>query len=145
MPVPKKERRERLAVLAREERTFILHEAPHKLRATLDDLCETLGADRRISLCRELTKLNEEVMRTTLRRAVEYYREKDPRGEYVLVVEGGTADACDTESRVSPEERVAYYIESGMSKKDAIKETAKEYGISKNDLYTRMLELWENK
>lgn len=145
LPVQKKERKERLGVLAREERTFILHEAPHKLRATLDDLCDTLGGERRISLCRELTKLNEEITRTTLAEAVEYYREKEPRGEYVLVIEGGESIACETEQGVSPEERVAYYVESGMTKKDAIKETAKEYGISKNELYDRMLEVWKAK
>ena len=144
LPVQKKERRERLSVLMREERTFILHEAPHKLKGTLDDLCEAFGEGRRIALCRELTKLNEEVMRTTLGSAVEYYAEHEPRGEYVLVIDGitydGLSDNCD---EVSAEEKVAYYIESGMSKKDAIKTAAKECGISRNDLYDKMLKIWE--
>lgn len=144
LPVQKKERRERLSALEREERTFILHEAPHKLRTTLDDLVKTFGEDRRIALCRELTKLNEEVMRTTLAQAVAYYTQHEPRGEYVLVIEGGTAFAVSTEIiSVSAEKKVAYYIESGMSKKDAIKTAAKECGISRNELYDKMLEIWE--
>ncbi len=144
LPVQKKERRERLSALEREDRTFILHEAPHKLRTTLDDLVKTFGEDRRIALCRELTKLNEEVMRTTLAKAVEYYAQHEPRGEYVLVIEGGTAvENSYEEISVSAEEKVAYYIESGMSKKDAIKTAAKECGISRNELYDKMLKIWE--
>ena len=143
LPVQKKERRERLAAIEREERTFILHEAPHKLKATLDDLIKSFGESRRIALCRELTKLNEEVMRTTLGKAVEYYSEHEPRGEYVLVIEGADASDIpnDTEA-VSAEERVAYYIESGMSKKDAIKAAAKECSVSRNELYDKMLKIW---
>ena len=130
-------------MLAREERTFILHEAPHKLKVTLDDLCQTLGEGRRIALCRELTKLNEEVKRTTLGKAVEYYTEHEPRGEYVLVIDGSTYDALqDNCDEVSAEERVAYYIESGMTKKDAIKAAAKECGVSRNELYDKMLKIW---
>ena len=134
LPPKGKERRERLSVLAREERTFILHEAPHKLTSTLKDLSETLGGDRRISLCRELTKLNEEVMRTTLDGAVEYYAAHEPRGEYVLVLEGGIAAAAQ-ETAMTPLEAVAYYEESGMSKKDAVKAAAKLLGLSRNDVY----------
>lgn len=143
LPVQKKERRERLAALEREERTFILHEAPHKLKATLDDLIKSFGESRRIALCRELTKLNEEVMRTTLAEAVAYYTQHEPRGEYVLVIEGADASDIpnDTEA-VSAEERVAYYIESGMSKKDAIKAAAKECSVSRNELYDKMLKIW---
>ena len=141
LPVPKKERRERLAVLAEEERTFVLHEAPHKLKATLSDLCESLGETRRISLCRELTKLNEEVLRMTLGEAVAYYTEREPRGEYVLVIEGGAKKEARTgePSPVSAKERVAYYIEGGMSKKDAIRAAAKDCGLSKNELYEKLL------
>ena len=134
LPPKGKERRERLSVLAREERTFILHEAPHKLTATLKDLSETLGGDRRISLCRELTKLNEEVMRTTLDGAVEYYAAHEPRGEYVLVIDGGVASPVG-EPTMTPLEAVAYYEESGMSKKDAVKAAAKLLGLSRNDVY----------
>ena len=140
LPVQKKERRERLEELSGECCTFILHEAPHKLRATLSDLCESLGGDRRISLCRELTKLNEEVHRTTLAQAVEYYGEKEPRGEYVLVIEGGNKKQTVTEEIMTPEETVAYYLEKGMSRNDALKAAAKRLGISKNELYRLTLE-----
>ena len=134
----KKERRERLERLVYEDRTMIFHEAPHKLRATLSDMCATFGTSRRISLCRELTKLNEDIMRTTLDGAVTYYTQNDPRGEYVLVVEGSNeqkpSDAMDLCS-LSVEEHVEYYISSGMSKKDAIKAVAKDRGVPKNDIY----------
>ena len=140
LPVPKKERRERLEALSGETRTFLLHEAPHKLRTTLADLEKTLGGNRRIALCRELTKLNEEVLRMTLSEAVAYYEEKEPRGEYVLVVEGGTQVAVAPKETRSVEETVAYYMEStGCSKNDAIKATAKELGLSRNEVYARMI------
>ena len=86
LPVPKRERRERLDFLQKETRTMIFYEAPHKLRGTLDDLAVTFGTDRSVSLCRELTKLHEEIKKTTLGEAVAFYRENDPRGEYVLVL-----------------------------------------------------------
>ena len=141
LPVQKKERRERMAVLVNETRTFILHEAPHKLRATLDDLCEALGADRRISLCRELTKKNEEILRTTLGEAVALYREKDPRGEYVLVIEGGDGQAAPSaSSEVSPIELLTYHIERGLSKKDAIREVSRTTGLGRNELYDLLLQ-----
>ena len=143
LPVQKKERRERLEILCMETRTFVLHEAPHKLRTTLDDLSKFLGGDRRISLCREMTKLNEEVLRMTLCEAVAYYETHEPRGEYVLVIEGGSKSKNIPEaqaSEVSARERVAYYIESGMSKKDAIRQAAKECGLSKNELYGLLLQ-----
>ena len=145
LPVSKKERRERLDALQRETRTVILHEAPHKLRSTLSDLAECLGADRRISLCRELTKLNEEIIRTTLSEAVDYYGEREPRGEYVLVIEGGDGVSSSSENVViSPKERVAYHIENGMTKKEAIRTAAKECGISRNDLYEILLSETQN-
>ena len=90
LPMKKAERRERLDALSREERTMIFHEAPHKLKSTLDDLESSFGGDRKIALCRELTKLNEEIMRVTLSEARAYYGEHEPRGEYVLVVEGAS-------------------------------------------------------
>lgn len=143
LPVDRKDRRERLEKLSYEDRTMIFHEAPHKLINTLEDMEKAFGGDRRISLCRELTKLNEEVMRTTLSGALEYYSEKSPRGEYVLVLEGcpkGTArpDALDLNS-LSVEAHVEYYVNSGMSKKDAIKATAKDRGVPKNDVYMKMI------
>ena len=141
LPVQKRERRERLEELSFERRTFILHEAPHKLRTTLDDLREVLGGDRRISLCRELTKLNEDVHRTTLEGAVEYYSEKEPRGEYVLVIEGGEKRReAEVDNAMTPEEAVAYYLGEGMSRNDALKAASKRLGISKNELYRLTLE-----
>ncbi len=141
LPVPKKERRERLALLAEETRTFLLHEAPHKLRTTLSDLEKTLGGDRRIALCRELTKLNEEVLRMTLSEAVAYYEEKEPRGEYVLVVEGGTSKKGSAEGvgTMTPAEAVARFQAEGMSRNEAIKAAAKALGVSRNELYGQLI------
>ena len=135
LPVANKERKKRLDALLTEERTMIFHEAPHKLRTTLEDMRAALGDDRKISLCRELTKLNEEVLRTTLGEAVRIYSEREPKGEYVLVLEGTKVSETLPETELTIEEQVAYYIESGMSKMDAIKATAKSRGIPKNDVY----------
>ncbi len=140
LPVPKKERRERLEELVGETRTFLLHEAPHKLKTTLADLEKTLGGDRRIALCRELTKLNEEILRTTLSEAVALYETCEPRGEYVLVIEGGTNKkklAFATES-MSVEDTVAYYLGEGLSRNEAIKAAAKALGLSRSEVYDRM-------
>ncbi len=141
LPVSKKERRERLDALAGETRTFLLHEAPHKLRATLADLARTLGGERRIALCRELTKLNEEVLRMTLSEATAYYVEKEPRGEYVLVIEGGGPQRTATEGvcDMTPAEAVAHYQAEGMSRNEAIKAAAKALGVSRNELYGRLI------
>ena len=141
LPMDKKERKARLAALSRETRTVLLHEAPHKLRGTLAELLQTLGGARRISLCRELTKRNEEILRTTLAQAVTHYEQNDPRGEYVLVIEGG--EARDGEeaspaaalSLLAPAEHVAYYEKQGMKRMDAIKAAAKDRGMAKNELY----------
>ena len=136
LPVKGKERRGRIEVLAREERTAILYEAPHKLVTTLTDLCDALGGERRISLCRELTKLNEEVLRFTLAEAVEYYQEREPRGEYVLILEGVEATVAEEDfSALSPEDHVKRYTDAGMSRKDAIKAAAKDRGMAKSDFY----------
>ncbi len=144
LPVKGRERRERLCVLSRESRTFILHEAPHKLRATLTDLCESLGGERRIALCRELTKLNEEIMRTTLASAVEHYERHEPRGEYVLVVEGAS-DSTDVQDgeKMTPVEAVKRFEAEGMSRSDAIKAAAKLTGMSRNEVYAAVLEAKE--
>lgn len=139
----KKDRRARLEALKYDDRTTIFHEAPHKLKATLADMCDIFGEYRRISLCRELTKLNEDVMRTTMLGAVEYYNENNPRGEYVLVVEGapegmkkdGDVDLCS----LSVEAHVEHYINQGMTKKDAIKATAHDRGVPKNDIYIQFV------
>lgn len=133
----KGERRERLAELENERRTMLFHEAPHKLRATLADMANTFGLDRRIALCRELTKKNEEILRMTLSEAIAHYEENDPRGEYVLIIEG-RKDASTTDcfwSEMSIVEHVEFYISEGMSKMDAIKKCAKDRGVHKNIVY----------
>ena len=138
----KAERREHLDSLKGEKRTMILHEAPHKLRATLQDLTAAFGGERRISLCRELTKLNEQVERTTLAGAIEIYAQKEPRGEYVLVIEGATekAEAGAFWQDMSVSEHVAHYVNLGMSEKDAIKAAAKDRGVHKNEVYSVIVE-----
>ncbi len=139
LSVDKKERRERLGRLVYEDRTMIFHEAPHKLVNTLEDMQKAFGGSRRISLCRELTKLNEEVMRTTLDGAVEYYKENSPRGEYVLVLDGcgeGVSRPDEVNlNGMSVEEHVQHYIDGGMSKMEAIKATARDRGVHKNEIY----------
>ena len=143
LSVNKAERKKHLDALRTETRTVILHEAPHKLRTTLSDLRETFGDGRRISLCRELTKLNEEVLRLTLAEAVTYYEENAPRGEYVLVVEGAQAEDTATEAfwqDMSIPEHVSHYVGQGMSKKDAIKAAAKDRGVPKNEVYQAVLD-----
>ena len=137
LPAVKGDRRRRLEAVANEDRTMIFYEAPHKLRATLDDMAEIFGGERRISLCRELTKLNEEAERCTLADAVKLYKEKEPRGEYVLVVEGGSGKAKEENPllSLSPEEHVAHYESQGMKRMDAIKAAAKDRGMTKSELY----------
>lgn len=134
----KADRRERLEELSSEKRTLIIYEAPHKLRGTLKDIFTHLG-DRKLALCRELTKLNEEVERCTVSEAMETYSEKEPRGEYVLIIEG----APESDSTVSyPEdilEHVGIYTDGGMKKMDAIKAAAKDRGISKSEAYALVL------
>ena len=140
LSVAKKSRRERLEALKNEERTMIFHEAPHKLRATLDDLCAAFGPDRRAALCRELTKLHEETRRCTLGEAAAYYRENTPKGEYVLVVAGASPRQ---EAAATLEDGVAQVLalrEQGMRLKDAAKEVAEHTGLSKNELYAAALE-----
>ncbi len=133
----KSDRRERLTELKCDTRTLIFYEAPHKLKATLSDLYTAFG-ERKISLCRELTKLNEEIFRTTLSDAVALYREKEPRGEYVLIVEGASREQVLAEafwSNMTLDEHVTYYVNEGKSKMDAIKACAKDRGIAKNEVY----------
>lgn len=136
LPIQKNERKERLDFIKDESRTLILYEAPHKLCKTLEDLYKELG-ERKISLCRELTKLNEEVMRTTLSLAIDYYNHNEPRGEYVLIIEGNDNCARKTSfwHEMSIVEHVDYYISNGMVKNDAIKAAAKDRGVPKNVVY----------
>ena len=119
---------------------MMFYEGPHKLKTTLSDLSDTYGAERKITLCRELTKLNEEIIRTTLKNAVNMYTEKEPRGEYVLILEGadeaGVAiKSNDGFSDMSIEEHGEHYISEGMSKMDAIKKVAKDRGVPKSEIY----------
>lgn len=138
LPMNKKNRRAHLESLKGETRTMVFYEAPHKLTDTLADLRATLGDERRISLCRELTKLHEEVQRTTLSDAVAHYGAKEPRGEYVLVVEG----AAPTAAEADPEAALARVLElrdQGMSLKDASVQAAAEFGMKKRQLYDMAL------
>lgn len=141
----KSERRARLEFLKTEERTIIFYEAPHKLRATLDDFAAAFGEDRPISLCRELTKRNEEAMRITVGEAVSYYQEHDPRGEYVLIV-GGCPHAdvqaqADWASMTPAEHVAAYMAEHPEEKKlSAIKAVAKLRGVPRNEIYQAVLD-----
>ena len=141
LPVQNKERKKRLEALSGECRTMLFHEAPHKLRTTLEDLSAAFGGERKITLCRELTKLNEEVIRTTLSGAIDIYAEREPKGEYVLVIEGADEEKLNKapETEMTIEAQVEYYISNGMSKMDAIKATAKSRGIPKNDVYKLMV------
>lgn len=137
----KKSRREHLAALVTEQRTMIFYEAPHKLLATLEDMAAAFGTDRPISLCRELTKLHEEVVRTTLGAAVEKYRENPPKGEFVLVVAGAPEIVEDTPSGDDAAKYVAALMEKGLSRKDAIKQTAKDLDLPKNVVYDAALQI----
>ncbi|MCD8382252.1 MAG: 16S rRNA (cytidine(1402)-2'-O)-methyltransferase [Clostridiales bacterium] len=140
----KKNRRRHLESLLREERTMIFYEAPHKLCATLDDLRDAFGPERRVALCRELTKLHEEVRRTTLAQAADWYRENPPRGEFVLVVEGCPPRETETPPLEEGVERVLELQAGGMRLKDAARQVAGETGLSKNDLYRRAVEEGED-
>ena len=131
----KKSRREHLESLQGEQRTMIFYEAPHKLLTTLEDLRDAFGADRGISLCRELTKLHEEVVRTTLGQAVETYTANPPKGEFVLIVAGAAPVEKEAPSETDAAARVAQLMEEGLSRKDAVKQTAKELGLPKNVVY----------
>ena len=131
----KKSRREHLDSLKREQRTMIFYEAPHKLLTTLTDLREVFGGDRPISLCRELTKLHEEVVRTTLAEAVTRYTETPPKGEFVLIVAGAPAEQQEAPSETDAAARVSQLMAEGVSRKDAVKQAAKELGLPKNVVY----------
>ena len=140
LSVNKRSRREHLESLKNETRTMIFHEAPHKLRPTLADFCEAFGPERRIALCRELTKLHEEVRRCTLGEAAEYYRDHDPRGEYVLVVAGAERSKAAVLTLEEGAAQVLALVDAGQRLKDAAREVADHTGLSKNDLYAAALE-----
>ena len=138
LPAQKKERRALLGSLHGEERTMIFYEAPHHLLQTLQELEATFGGERKISLCRELTKLHEQIRRVTLEQAVCFYTENEPRGEYVLVVEGAAAkeEAATLDDAVAAAKRL---IAAGLTKKDAVKQAAKDTGFPNNDLYDAIM------
>ena len=135
----KKSRREHLESLISETRTMVFYEAPHKLLATLEDMAAIFGSNRPISLCRELTKLHEEVVRTTLGTAIKKYKEAPPKGEFVLVVAGAPSVVKEKATPADAAARVAQFMESGLSRKDAIKQTARELDLPKNVVYDAAL------
>ena len=136
----KKSRKEHLESLVSESRTMVFYEAPHKLLNTLEDMAGVFGEDRPISLCRELTKLHEEVVRTTLGEAIVKYTETPPKGEFVLVVAGAPVEEKEKATPADAAARVAQLMEEGLSRKDAIKQTAKELDLPKNVVYDAALQ-----
>ena len=140
LSVNKKARREHLAALADEERTMIFHEAPHKLLSTLEDLAAAFGPDRPVALCRELTKLHEETIRTTLGQAADRWRDTAPKGEFVLVVAGRPPRQEAAMTVEEAVERVLALRDQGMRLKDAARQVAADTGLSKNELYAAALE-----
>lgn len=144
LPTEKKAHRHILEQLRVEERTIILYEAPHRLRSTLEELRKTLGDERKITLCRELTKLYEEAVPFTLAGAIQFYEENDPRGEYVLVLEGADPEKLKQEQQqsfeqMSLEEHMELYTSKGLSRKEAMKKVAADRGVSKRDIYQALL------
>lgn len=139
LPPKSSDRRARLRELSGEKRTVIFHEAPHKLASALTDMAEIFGDSRRIALCRELTKLNEEIVRTTLGAARDHYSENDPRGEFVLVVEGASGEDKPFWAELDERGHVEHYISLGMSKNDAIKAAARDRGVPKNEVYQKVI------
>lgn len=144
LPTDKQERKEVLAELERETRTMILYEAPHRLLKTLKELEAVFGSDRKLTVCKELTKRFENTYLTTFKEAVEFYTETEPRGEYVLVVEGKSRQTVKAEQQaqwqnMSIADHVAMYINEGMDKKEAMKTAAKDRGVSKRDIYQALL------
>lgn len=139
LPADKKEKKQVLEELKEETRTIVLYEAPHHLRRTLEELKDTVG-NRKITLCRELTKKFETIMPVTLEEALEFYETEEPRGEYVLVLEGKSLDEkkkeqiANWENR-SVEEHMEYYISQGVDEKSAMKQVAKDRGVGKRDIY----------
>lgn len=145
LPGDKKERLQILEELKQETRTIIIYEAPHHLVKTLKELQETLG-DRKVTVCRELTKRYEEVLPVTLSRAYEHFLLEEPKGEFVLVIEGRAVEDLLQEKQqvwesVPIEEHMKHYLDTGMDKKQAMKEVAKDRGISKREVYQQLLSL----
>ena len=139
LPTASGDRREAIDEIKTEKRMLIFYEAPHRLTKTLDELFSALG-DREIALCRELTKINEEVIRTTLSGAVDYYKTVTPKGEFVLIIEGAPKEEENSLAKtLSVEEHVEHYISLGMSKSDAMKATARDRGVGKSEIYNKIM------
>lgn len=145
LPSDKKEKADVLSQLKTEQRTIIIYEAPHRLIRTLTELESALGGARKIAVCKELTKRHETVYRDTIAGALSYYTENEPKGEYVLVIEGKSQEELILEKRaawddMSIEEHFNMYISQGMDKKEAMKLVAKDRGVSKRDIYSALLD-----
>lgn len=140
LSMSKKSRREHLDSLRAEKRTMIFYEAPHKLMNTLEDMVEVFSAERPVSFCRELTKLHEEVLRTTLGEAIVHFTETPPKGEFVLVVAGAPEEVKEVPTATDAAARVNELIAQGLSRKDAIKQAAKELDLPKNAVYAAALD-----
>lgn len=143
LPSDKQERKETLSELGQETRTMVLYEAPHRLVRTLEELTQALGGGRRISICKELTKKHEQTLQTTLSEAVAYYGGCEPRGEYVLVIEGKPRSEIKKEKQqqwesISIADHVALYLGQGLDRKEAMKAAAKDRGVSKRDIYREL-------
>jgi len=144
LPVDKKERKEILCELINEIRTIIIYEAPHRLIRTLEELRDTLGEERALTICKELTKRHETTFLTTFKEALNFYETKEPRGEYVLVIEGKSRSELEKEKQdewesMSVEDHVNLYVEKGNDKKEAMRLAAKDRGISKRDVYQMLM------
>ena len=144
LPYDKKERKEVLSELASETRTIIIYEAPHRLKSTLKELSDVLGEDRKLSVCKELTKRYENVFLTTFQEACAYYDNNEPKGEYVLVIQGKSREIIKQEEvktweAMTIEEHMKVYTGKGMDKKEAMKAVAKDRGVSKRDIYNELL------
>jgi 16S rRNA (cytidine1402-2'-O)-methyltransferase len=144
LPKDKKERQAVLGEMAGETRTMIVYEAPHHLVKTLKELEEVLGKDRRLTICRELTKRHEEKIQTTFAESLKYYEVNEPRGEYVLVIEGKSRKEIEKEEQaaweeMSLEEHMEYYESQGIPRKEAMKLVAKDRGVSKRDVYRELI------
>ena len=139
LPMNKRGRKERLSSLVNEERTIIFYEAPHKLKYTLADLKEYFGGDRKIVLAREITKIHEEFLRFTIDEAILYYESNDIKGEFVILVEGKKNSSEKVFSEETIESLMNKYLDSGMDKKDAMKQVAKDKGITKSEVYKKLL------
>ncbi len=144
LPKDKKEHQAVLEELKTETRTIIIYEAPHHLVRTLQELSDTLGGDRRLTICRELTKRHEEKMQTTFEDSMAYYEVNEPRGEYVLIIAGRSREEMKKEEQagweaLSLEEHMAHYESQGIDRKEAMKRVAKDRGVSKRDIYQALL------